>query len=131
MKNDIEYEFMQGSIAQSLYSQSSDSQSSDSAERFLPAAISPRNQQWTRALAAGALVTGAALLLAGRKKGALIAAGLGAAAVLAEDPQAVREMWRRTPEYLSDGHALLERLEDVVENLTEQSNRVQQLLRRA
>ncbi len=109
---------MQGTIAQSHTGSGTLSQ--------LPQA----DRQWTRALAAGALVAGAAMLLTGRKKGALIAAGLGAAAVLAEDPQAVKEMWRRTPQYISEGHALLGRLEDVVENLTEQSQRVQNILRR-
>lgn len=123
MNNDIEYEFMQGTIAQNFHSQ----------ERFSPDALAEVPQpdrQWTRALAAGALVAGAALLLTGRKKGALIAAGIGAAAVLSEDPKAVREFWHRTPQYLNEGHALLGRLEDVVENLTEQSHRVQSILRR-
>ena len=91
----------------------------------------PEDLQWTRVLAAGSLVIGAALLLTGRKKAALIAAGMGAAAVLSEDPHTIKELWHRTPEYLREGHDLLGHLENVVDNLKEQSGRVQQLLRRA
>ena len=85
---------------------------------------------WTRALAAVSLVFGAAFLLTGRRKAALAATGLGAAVVLAEDTEAIQELWNRTPGYLRDGHELLGRLEGVVEGITEQSGRVQHLLRR-
>ena len=118
MKNDIEREFMQGTIAQHATSTNPLTQ--------LPYS----DRQWTRALAAGALVAGAAMLLTGRKRGAMVAVGMGAAAVLIENPNAVKELWRRTPQFISEGHTLLTRLEDVVDNLTEQSQRVQSLLRR-
>lgn len=86
---------------------------------------------WTRVLAAGSLIASAALLLTGRRKAALIATGIGAVAVLAEDPQALREMWNRAPEYLQDGREMLGRMENVVEDLTAQGGRVKQLWRRA
>lgn len=86
---------------------------------------------WLRALAAGSLVAGAALLLTGRRKAALTASGLGAAVILAEDPDAIKELWHSVPEYLQDGHELLGRLEGVLDGITEQSGRVRQLVRRA
>lgn len=86
---------------------------------------------WLRALAAGSLVAGAALLLNGRKKAALTASGLGAAVILAEDPEAMKELWQRVPDYLQDGHEMLGRLEGVLDGITEQGSRVRQLVRRA
>lgn len=86
---------------------------------------------WLRALAAGSLVAGAALLLTGRKKAALTASGLGAAVILAEDPEAVRDLWQRVPDYLQDGHELIGRLEGVLDGISEQGGRVRQLIRRA
>ncbi len=86
---------------------------------------------WLRALAAGSLVAGAALLLTGRKKAALTASGLGAAVILAEDPDAMRQLWQCVPDYLQDGHELLGRLEGVLDGITEQGGRVRQLVRRA
>lgn len=86
---------------------------------------------WLRAIAAGSLVAGAALLLTGRKKAALTASGLGAAVILAEDPEAVKELWKRVPAFLQDGHELLGRLEGVLDGISEQGGRVRQLIRRA
>ncbi len=86
---------------------------------------------WLRALAAGSLVAGAALLLTGRRKAALTASGLGAAVILAEDPDAMKQLWHCVPEYLQDGHELLGRLEGVLDGISEQTGRVRQLVRRA
>jgi hypothetical protein len=86
---------------------------------------------WMRAVAAGSLIAGAALLLTGRKRAALTVSGLGAAVMLTEDPEAVKEFWQRVPNYLQDGHDLLGRLEGVLDGITEQSGRVRQLVRRA
>ncbi|MEO6829939.1 MAG: hypothetical protein ABI164_09010 [Acidobacteriaceae bacterium] len=86
---------------------------------------------WLRALAAGSLVAAAALLLTGRRKAALTASGLGAAVILAEDPEAIKELWHSVPNYLQDGHELLGRLEGVLDGISEQSGRVKQLVRRA
>lgn len=86
---------------------------------------------WLRALAAGSLVVGAALLLTGRKKAALTASGLGAAVILSEDPEAMKELWKHVPGFLQDGHELLGRLEGVLDGITEQGGRVRQLVRRA
>lgn len=86
---------------------------------------------WLRAVAAGSLVTGAVLLLTGRRKAALTVSGLGAAVILAEDPEAMKELWHNVPDYLQDGHELLGRLEGVLEGISEQSSRVRQLVRRA
>ena len=90
-----------------------------------------KEMTWMRAVAAGSLVAGAALLLTGRRKAALTASGLGAAVILTEDTGAVKELWQRLPNYLQDGHDLLGRLEGVLDGITEQSGRVRQLVRRA
>ncbi len=90
-----------------------------------------REVRWKRALAATSLAAAAALLLTGRRKAALAATGLGAAAMLAEEPELLRRLWRNAPRYLEDGRAALDRLEDVMEGVAEQSNRARNLLRRA
>jgi hypothetical protein len=86
---------------------------------------------WLRALAAGSLVAAAALLLTGRKKAALTASGLGAAVILTEDPEAMKDLWKNVPGLLQDGHEMLGRLEGVLDGITEQGGRVRQLVRRA
>jgi len=86
---------------------------------------------WLRALAAGSFIAGAALLLTGRRKAALTASGLGAAVILTEDPEAIKDLWQRVPDYLQDGHEMLGRLEGVLDGITEQGSRVRQLVRRA
>ena len=86
---------------------------------------------WKRALAAGSLAAGAALLLSGRRKAALAATGLGAAALLAEEPEMMRRLWRNAPQYLEDGRAVLDRLESVMDGVAEQSGRARKLLQRA
>lgn len=86
---------------------------------------------WLRAVAAGSLVSGAVLLLTGRRKAALTVSGLGAAVILAEDPEGIKELWHNVPDYLQDGHELLGRLEGVLDGISEQSSRVRQLVRRA
>lgn len=85
---------------------------------------------WKRAVAAGSLLTAAALLLYGRRKAALVATGVGATALLAEDPEFVRRVWNHAPQYLQDGHAILSRLEDVRDGIETQTQRARQLLMR-
>jgi hypothetical protein len=64
-------------------------------------------------------------------QGGAAATGLGAAALLAEEPEMVRRLWRNAPQYLEDGRAALDRLEAVMDGVAEQSSRARSLLRRA
>lgn len=90
-----------------------------------------REPSWPRAVAAGSLVAGALLLLAGRRKGALAAAVAGAAIATLEKPELIREIWDNTPKYLRAGQDFLLRAEDVVEDLHTKGERVRGILNKA
>jgi len=87
--------------------------------------------RWKRAVATGSLLTAAALLLSGRRKAALVATGVGAMALLAEDPDSVRRIWNHAPRYLQDGHAILDRLEEVRSSLETQKQQARHILSRS
>jgi hypothetical protein len=86
---------------------------------------------WPRAVAAGSLVAGAFLLLAGRRRAALAAMLAGAAVAAMEKPQVVREIWENTPKYLRAGQDFLLRAEDVVDDLRAKSEKLKGMLNRA
>lgn len=102
----------------------------------LPAQTTPlpelvREPSWPRAVAAGSLVAGAFLLLAGRRKGALAATIAGAAIATLEKPDFIREVWENTPKYLRAGQDFLLRAEDVVEDLHAKGERLRGILNKA
>lgn len=86
---------------------------------------------WPRALAAGSLLAGAFLLLAGRRRAALAAAVAGAAVATLERPEVVREIWENTPRYLRAGQDFLLRAEDVVDDLRAKAEKVRGMLNKA
>jgi hypothetical protein len=86
---------------------------------------------WTRAVAAGSLLTGAILLATGRRKAALAAAFTGAAVAALEKPELIRELWDNTPKYLRAGHDFLLRAEDIVGDLKAKGERVRSMLSKA
>jgi hypothetical protein len=83
---------------------------------------------WTRVAAAGSFALGALLLITGHRKAALVAAGAGAAAVLAEHPDMVRDAWNSMPRYVRAGQDFLVRVEDFAEELNKQGIRIRKVL---
>jgi hypothetical protein len=83
---------------------------------------------WTRVAAAGSFALGALLLITGRRKAALLASAAGAAAILAENPEIVREAWDSMPRYVRAGQDFLVRLEDFVEELNKQGIRIRKVV---
>jgi hypothetical protein len=104
-----------------------DTLSSESGAR---AAEIMHDSPWPRAVAAGTLVAGAFLLMAGRRRGALAAVGAGAAVAALEKPQVLREIWENTPKYLRAGQDFLLRAEDVVDDLRAKSEKLKGMLNR-
>jgi len=84
---------------------------------------------WQRAVAAGTMVAGACLFLAGRRKSALAVVSAGAAVGLLEKPEAARELWNSLPGYLRKGQDFLVRAEDVVEQLAKQGSKLRSSIR--
>lgn len=83
---------------------------------------------WTRTVAAGSLVAGALLLIAGRRKTALAVSAAGAAVALLENPELVREAWNAMPNAIRSGQDFLVRIEDFVEELNKQAQHVRKVL---
>ncbi len=83
---------------------------------------------WTRTGAAGSLVVGALLLIAGRRKSALAVSAAGAAVALLENPEIVREAWNAMPRAIRSGQDFLVRIEDFVEELNKQSQNIRKVL---
>lgn len=79
---------------------------------------------WQRAVAAGSLVVGACLFLSGRRKAALGVAAAGAAVGLLEHPESARELWEALPQYLRKGQDVLVRVEDFINEVAKQGNKL-------
>ncbi len=83
--------------------------------------VLPGEFHWTRNLAAASLVTGAVLLIAGKRRTALAVSAAGAGVMLLERPEAAQELWSKLPGYIRQGQDFLVRAEGVIEKLGEQA----------
>jgi hypothetical protein len=83
---------------------------------------------WTRYVAAGSLVAGAVLVVAGRPRTALAVTAAGAATLLLERPEAAQELWQKLPGYLRSGQDFLVRAESTIERLTEQAMKIRETI---
>lgn len=97
-------------------------------EAKVPSAVA--DFPWPRAAAAASLITGACLLLSGRRKAALAATAAGAAFSLLEHPEAARELWSNVPGYLRTGQDLLVRAEEFVEDLAKKGEKFRRTVAR-
>ncbi|HEX3438273.1 MAG TPA: hypothetical protein VHT24_16010 [Pseudacidobacterium sp.] len=79
---------------------------------------------WQRTVAAGSLVAGACLFLAGRRKTALAVVATGATVGLLEHPEAAKELWDSLPNYLRKGQDFLVRVEDFVTEVAKQGSKL-------
>jgi len=79
---------------------------------------------WTRTVAAGSLVVGALLLISGRRKSALAVSAAGAAIALLENPEIVREAWNSMPRLVRTGQDFLVRVEDFMDELNKQGQKI-------
>jgi hypothetical protein len=79
---------------------------------------------WQRAVAAGSLIAGACLFLSGHRKAALGIVAAGATVGLLEHPEAARELWESLPGYLRKGQDVLVRVEDFINEIAKQGNRL-------
>ena len=87
------------------------------------------SRAWTRGLAAGALLTGAVLLAAGRRRAGLAVTVAGTVVVLLEDQKGVRELWDNLPNYIESAHEALNRFEVFVQDLAEQGDKIRKVVR--
>jgi len=93
-----------------------------------PVAEVVSENSWPRAVAAGSLLAGAFLLLAGRRRAALVTAVAGTVVAALEKPEVLREIWENTPKYLRASQDFLLRAEDVVDDLRAKGEKVRAML---
>ena len=87
-----------------------------------------KNFQWTQAVAAGSLITGAVLLATGKRKAGLALTAVGATTALLEDAEGARHVWDNVPNYIQTGQQVLSRIERFVEEIAEQGERVRKMV---
>jgi hypothetical protein len=85
---------------------------------------------WIRYAAAGTLAASGVLLVTGQRRVGLIAALSGAALALIDQQEVVRSCWDRLPEFLGDLQGLLSKTQSAVEDISNQSEKLRQVLSR-
>lgn len=86
---------------------------------------------WARSVAALSLVTSAALLLTGKRRAGIAIAVAGTAVALIDEPELVKKWWNSIPDYTKSAHELLQRVEDYVDEIADQGERLRKIVRKA
>jgi hypothetical protein len=72
---------------------------------------------WTRIAAAGAIVTGGLLLLAGWRRTGMVTAAAGTVVTLLDQQETIRSWWSVIPGFMDDVQRLLDQVEGTVEEI--------------
>jgi hypothetical protein len=91
--------------------------------RALKPASSDRSISWLRVSSAAALVTGGALLLAGKHRLGLIAAATGTSLAMLDQQDSVKKWWAYLPGYIANVQGMLTQVEGAVEEFAHQRDR--------
>ena len=75
-----------------------------------------KEQDWVNILAAGTLVAGGAMLIAGHKRAGLMVAAAGAGLALMEEKEAIEGLWRKLPGYLREAQSFLDNAEGYLQD---------------
>jgi hypothetical protein len=94
------------------------------------ASLDSKPTDWTHFLAAGTVIAGGALMVAGHKKAGLAVAAAGTALALLEEPAVVERWWHSLPGYLAEAQGFLNKVEGYLSEASEQGHRIQSILRR-
>lgn len=78
---------------------------------------------WKKVVIFGSFAAGVALFFTGRRPAGLAVAGIGVATLASEDPEKLRELWRRLPEYVDRSGRLVDTAANILEKLIEQRGR--------
>jgi hypothetical protein len=98
--------------------------------RSLGSGAPAKQQDWTHLLAAGTVVAGGALMVAGHKKAGLAVAAAGTALALLDEPAVIESWWKNLPGYLAEAQAFLDKVEEYLQEASVQGHRIQSILRR-
>jgi hypothetical protein len=89
-----------------------------------------KQEDWTHLLAAGTVIAGGALMVAGHKRAGMAVAVAGTAIALFEEQDAVKGWWKNLPGYLNDAQHFLDKIEGYLTEASVQGQRIQSILRR-
>lgn len=89
------------------------------------------SSDWTHYLAAGAVVAGGALMIAGHKKAGVAVAAAGTAFALLEEPAVIESWWKNLPSYLAQAQTFLDEVENYLQEAATQGQRIQSVFRRS
>lgn len=85
---------------------------------------------WLRVVSAGTLATSGVLLMAGKRRAALVTAVAGTALTILDQQDTVRSWWGRLPGYLEEVQSILTRAQGAVDELSAQGERLRNILSR-
>ena len=96
----------------------------------LPAPAPGAQTEWTNLVAAGTVVAGGALMVAGHKKAGLAVAALGTVIALLDEPEAIETWWRNLPKYLDGAQEMLGKVEHYLDEAAVQGQKLKSILHR-
>ena len=85
---------------------------------------------WARIAAAGTLIAGGGLLLGGKRKAGLVAAATGASLALLDQQDTLKSWWRILPGYIDNVQHLLSQVQDTVDDIAVQRDKLAKALNR-
>jgi hypothetical protein len=83
-----------------------------------------RSVSWLRVTSAATLVTGGALLLAGKHRAGLVAAAAGTSLAVLDQQDTLKKWWAHLPGYIADVQGILAQVEGAVEEFAHQRERL-------
>jgi hypothetical protein len=89
-----------------------------------------KNLHWVGVAAAGTIVAGGLLLLAGKRRAGLLTAASGTALALLEQQDTLRSWWSVLPTYLAEVQQLLGKVQGTVDDLAAQRAKLHRVLDR-
>jgi hypothetical protein len=90
-----------------------------------------RNEpDWLGIAVGGTFLTGAALLLSGKKKAGLAVTAGAMALTLLDQQDTIREWWNTLPKYLDDAQRLLDQAQTTIEDLASKRDKLRGMFNR-
>lgn len=80
---------------------------------------------------AGALAASALLVLSGKRRAGVVAAATGTALLLLDQQDTLRAWWNAIPGYIADVQGLLNNMQNAVETISEQRQKLHQILHKS
>ncbi len=89
-----------------------------------------QSPDWIRLAVGGTLLTGALLLLSGKRRAGIVVAAAGTALTLLDEQETIRSWWQSLPQYLDDAQRLLNQAQRTVDDLADKRERLRSMFNR-